>query len=88
MGTFRLAFANSATTQVSLDLIVALSLIVVWMWRDAREHKVSPLAFVVITVVAGSLGPLLYLFRRSGLQDPASPSRSVPANQRLERPGA
>jgi hypothetical protein len=38
VGTFKLAYANSATTQVCLDLIIALSLIVPWMWRDAKHR--------------------------------------------------
>jgi Terpene cyclase DEP1 len=65
-GVFREAFANSATTQVSLDLIIALSLICTWMWADASHNGWSPIPFIVVTVVAGSFGPLLYLLRRLG----------------------
>ncbi len=65
-GVFRETFANSATTQVSLDLIIALSLICAWMWTDAKQNGWSPIPFIVITIVAGSFGPLLYLLRRFG----------------------
>jgi Terpene cyclase DEP1 len=66
VGVFRETFRNSATTQVSLDLIIALSLICTWMWNDAKQKGWSPVPFILITVVAGSFGPLLYLLRRFG----------------------
>jgi hypothetical protein len=65
-GVFRETFRNSATTQVSLDLIIALSVICTWMWSDAKRNGWSPIPFILITVVAGSFGPLLYLLRRCG----------------------
>ena len=71
-GVFRESFANSATTQVSLDLIIALSLICTWMWADARQNGWSPIPFIIITVVAGSFGPLLYLLRRLGRSCPVT----------------
>lgn len=76
LGTFKLAYANSATTQVCLDLIIALFLIVLWMWRDAKHHEISAVPFVVITVLAGSFGPLLYLLKRSGLEGSAARTAS------------
>ena len=33
------------------------------MWRDARAKGVNPLPYVVITLLTGSLGILLYLAR-------------------------
>ncbi|HSV05187.1 MAG TPA: hypothetical protein VLI07_01665 [Candidatus Binatus sp.] len=49
LGTFQLSFANAATTQVSLDLIIALTLILVGMWNDARQQGRSAVPYVVIT---------------------------------------
>ena len=65
-GVFRETFRNSATTQVSLDLIIALSLICTWLWGDAKRNGWSPIPYILITIVAGSFGPLLYLLRRFG----------------------
>jgi hypothetical protein len=64
VGMFELALANAVTTTLFVDLAIALSLVMVWMWRDAREHGISPLPYVLITLASGSAGPLLYLIRR------------------------
>ena len=64
MGVFRLVTANVATTTAFVDLVIALSLVVVWMWQDARDRGVSPLPYVLLTAAFGSVGPLLYLIRR------------------------
>ncbi len=68
------AFANVATFTVFTDLVIALSLVMVWMWADARERGVNPIPYVVLTFVLGSVGPLLYLLRRAG-HAPARPVR-------------
>lgn len=47
-----------------VDLLIALGLVLTWLWRDAREHGRSPLPYVLVTMLTGSLGPLLYLLRR------------------------
>jgi hypothetical protein len=65
-GLLQLALANAATIQVSLDLVIALSLVTLWMWRDARERGVSVVPYLVLTLTLGSIGPLVYLFRRAG----------------------
>jgi hypothetical protein len=67
-GIFELVLANSATVQVSVDPVIALSLLCVWIWSDAKECGISPVPFILITVLTGSFGPLLYFFRRSGLR--------------------
>jgi hypothetical protein len=64
VGFFRLVLANSATTLVLVDLTIALTLIVAWMWRDARERGVSVVPYALITLALGSAGPLLYLLVR------------------------
>jgi hypothetical protein len=66
-------FANLATVTASIDLVIALSLVTVWMWYDSRERGVSPLPYIVLTLTFGSVGPLLYLIRRAGSEH----SRSV-----------
>jgi hypothetical protein len=50
--------------QVLMDLVVACGLIMVWMVADAKKHGLNPWPFVLVTVTAGSFGPLLYLVWR------------------------
>jgi hypothetical protein len=64
-GFLQAATANLATVQISLDLVVALSLVSVWLWRDAKARGVSPYPYLALTVVLGSVGPLLYLTLKS-----------------------
>lgn len=47
--------------QVFTDLSIALGLIMVWMVRDARVRKRNPWPWVVLTLIWGVFGPLLYL---------------------------
>jgi hypothetical protein len=66
LGFYALVTANAATVQLLADAVIALSLITLWMWRDARARGVSVFPYVVVTLVLGSIGPLLYLVRRAG----------------------
>lgn len=63
--------------QVLADLVIALSLVLVWMVRDARQRGVSPVPWVAATLLLGSFGPLFYLLarERSGALVPR-PARS------------
>jgi hypothetical protein len=67
VGFFRLVLANAATVAALVDLTIALSLVALWMWQDARERGLSPLPYLVLTLTLGSIGPLLYLIRREGV---------------------
>jgi len=60
-GFFELALANGATIALLVDLTIALSLIGVWMWRDARDSGRAFLPYAVLTLLFGSIGPLAYL---------------------------
>jgi len=64
VGLFEAALATPAGIQVTTDLVVALSLVSLWMWRDSRERGISFLPFALLTVTLGSIGPLCYLLRR------------------------
>lgn len=66
IGLFEQALANAATIQVFLDLSIALGLVMIWMWFDARERGVSAVPYIVLTLTLGSIGPLVYLVRRFG----------------------
>ena len=64
LGFVDAALANAWTVQLSIDLVLALSFVMVWMWNDARDRGIAALPYVLVTLVLGSIGPLLYLFRR------------------------
>ena len=64
LGFFELALANWATRLMLFDLVVALSLIAVWMLRDAKERGASAWPYLAVTLFFGAAGPLLYLIRR------------------------
>ena len=80
VGLFELAFANAATTLVFADLTIALSMVMVWMWQDARQHDISPIPYALLTLGFGSVGPLLYLIRRFG-RDTVTAPHSVLASR-------
>jgi|SRR5262249_34463976 len=67
VGVFELMTANAVTVTAFADLVIALSLVVLWMWQDARERGVSAVPYTVLTLAFGSVGPLLYLIRREGV---------------------
>jgi hypothetical protein len=67
LGFFEQVAASSATRLLMLDLVIALSLILVWMWRDAQRRGASGLSiapYALVTLFFGAAGPLLYLLRR------------------------
>jgi MFS superfamily sulfate permease-like transporter len=82
LGFFEHITANAVTVATFADLVIALSLVLTWMVRDARTRGVSPLPYVLLTLLLGSVGPLVYLIRRAGADDPSalpaaiSPARS------------
>jgi hypothetical protein len=57
-------FETWGALQVLVDLVIALALVMVWMWRDARAIGRNPWPWIALTLVAGSFGPLGYLLTR------------------------
>ncbi len=54
-------FQSPGGAQVFVDLVIALSLFLVWMWGNAKATGRNPWPWQVITLALGSFGPLLYL---------------------------
>lgn len=50
--------------QMLLDVSIACLLYSLWLVPDARRHGISPWPYLALTLVAGSLGGLVYLVRR------------------------
>lgn len=53
-----------AGQQVLADLFIALSFVMVWMWRDAKAAGRNVWPWIALTLAAGSFGPLIYLLTR------------------------
>jgi hypothetical protein len=80
VGFFENLFSSFAGMLVLFDLTIALSLVLAWMWRDARERGASFWPYVPLTLAFGSVGPLLYLIVRVGaLKRAADPRLAQPA---------
>jgi hypothetical protein len=78
-GVFELLTANAVTLTAATDLVIALTMVTVWMWRDARDRGVSPVPYAILTLVMGSVGPLLYLIRRAGAEGMSRATVGAPA---------
>jgi hypothetical protein len=61
VGLFAQQFASTAGLQVLADLVIALTLVMVWMVVDARRTGRNPWPWVAATLLLGSFGPLGYL---------------------------
>lgn len=57
-------FQSFGAGQVLADLVIALGLVMVWMWRDAKTTGRNPWPWLGVTLATGSFGPLLYLLTR------------------------
>lgn len=64
LGIWQAGFANWGSLQILADLMIAGGLICLWIFNDAPRHGMNPWSYIVITLVGGSFGPLLYLLRR------------------------
>lgn len=63
-GILTSGFTSTASMQVFADLVIALVLIMIWMWRDAKASGRAIWPWIAITLVAGSFGPLCYLLSK------------------------
>ena len=69
VGFFREAISNLASVTLLVDLVISLTIILVYLGNDASERGVSAVPYLLLTLAFGSVGPLLYLIRRVGNHD-------------------
>jgi hypothetical protein len=63
-GIFALHFQTFGGAQVLVDLVIALVLVMVWMWHDAKASGRNVWPWIAMTLALGSFGPLFYLLTR------------------------
>jgi hypothetical protein len=64
LGIFLPHFRAWGPAQVFTDLVILALLSCIWMVGDARARETNPWPFVILTLLAGSFGPLFYLVAR------------------------
>ena len=71
-GIFGAITHSWGSLQIFVDLVIALTFIMVWMYRDAKEQGRNPWPWIVATLAVGAFAPLVYLLTRSsnGRQSP------------------
>jgi len=72
IGYFQALFSNLASIHVSADVLIALTLVFVWMSIDAKERGLPFWRYAALGFFLGSVGPLAYLIHRElrGLRAP------------------
>ncbi len=76
VGFLREVLSSLPGIAVFVDLCIALTLVGVWMWNDARARGIGVAPYLVAGLFLGSAGPLAYLLRALG--HPASERASTP----------
>lgn len=63
-GFLSLALAEPWGGQIFVDLVIALTLFLVWMLGDARERGLPAWPYALLVLTTGSIGALAYLVHR------------------------
>lgn len=63
-GIFEHFIIGPAGWQIFADLVIALVMVLIWLYRDARQRGRNPWPWIVGTLFTGSIAPLLYLSLR------------------------
>jgi len=64
LGFFEALGSSTAGVVVFTDLVIALTLALLWMRSDSSERGLPFWPYVVLTFALGSVGPLSYLIHR------------------------
>lgn len=62
-------FQSFGGAQVFVDLVIALGLVMIWMWQDAKACDRNPWPWIIATLALGSFGPLIYLLTRQSVPE-------------------
>lgn len=69
VGVFAYQLQNLAGIQVLVDLVIALTIFLVWMWQDAKAARRNPWPWLLLTLATGSIGAMVYLFAYKSARD-------------------
>ncbi len=79
-------YATTATNAwhwvVLVDLVIALSMVLAWMFKDAKKHGRNVVPYTIVTLATGSIGPLAYFVaepKRDSEQEDVAGLQSTPA---------
>ena len=64
LGFFQQAVASPVAIQLLVDVVLSLSLALLWMRSDSKTSGIPFAPYLVVTLVLGSVGPLGYLLHR------------------------
>ena len=64
IGIFLSPMQSLASTQIFFDLVISLTLVMIWMWQDAKATGRNVWPVLIATLATGSFGPLIYLLTR------------------------
>ena len=64
VGFFEQTLASPVGIQLLVDLVISLSLALLWMRGDSKTSGVPLAPYLVLTLVLGSVGVLSYLLHR------------------------
>ncbi len=73
-GFLILAWNDAWGGQVFIDLVIALTLFLVWMLGDAREEGLPALPYAALILTTGSIGALAYLVHRTARRERLAPA--------------
>ncbi len=70
LGIWQAGMASPGAWQVLLDLVIMSFVALGFIWRDARLTGRTVWPFALLTLAAGSFGPLLYLLLKPAGGEP------------------
>ncbi len=72
-GFIELALTGGWGAQVFIDLCIALTLFMIWLVPDAREHGIPAWPYIIGILTTGSVAALAYLVHRTAKPRPTNP---------------
>ena len=64
LGLIETVLSTPAGIQVGLDLVIADTLVLIWMAQDAKARELPFWRYAAVTLFLGTCGPLAYLIHR------------------------
>ena len=56
--------------QIYVDLVIAVTVICVWIYRDTTKHGRNPWPWLIAAAIVGMFSPLVYLLTRKDSAQP------------------